>query len=98
MSAEAKHASYLYYGTKRHFIKPIKAKVLSWSEGGKRFFSRGHFVSGVYAGRKSTGRTKGTRSTPKNSTKLRWFERAWNKRRTKTLNKVSKGITKIFGF
>ena len=34
-------------GTKDHFIKPVKGKVLSWIEGGQRFFSKGHFVKGI---------------------------------------------------
>lgn len=34
-------------GTKRHFIKPIKKLVLTWVIFGVRFFSRGHFVSGI---------------------------------------------------
>ena len=33
-------------GTRRHFIKPTN-KVLSWIENGQRFFSKGHFVSGI---------------------------------------------------
>jgi len=36
-------------GTKRHFIKPIFKKALSWVLRGVRFFSKGHFVSGIEA-------------------------------------------------
>ena len=35
------------HGTKDHFIKPTNKKVLSWIEGGQRFFSKGHFVKGI---------------------------------------------------
>ena len=35
------------HGTKGHFVKPTKKKTLSWIEGGQRFFSKGHFVSGI---------------------------------------------------
>ena len=34
-------------GTRRHFIKPIKKLVLTWVVFGVRFFSRGHWVSGI---------------------------------------------------
>jgi len=40
---------YLNFGTKAHFIKPVRAKVLSWVQGGERFFSKGHMVSGIKA-------------------------------------------------
>lgn len=36
-------------GTKRHFIKPIFKKALKWVLGQVRFFSKGHFVSGIEA-------------------------------------------------
>jgi len=36
-------------GTKRHFIKPVFKKALSWVLRGVRFFSKGHFVSGIEA-------------------------------------------------
>jgi hypothetical protein len=36
-------------GTKRHFVKPVTKKALSWVLGGIRFFSKGHFVSGIEA-------------------------------------------------
>jgi hypothetical protein len=36
-------------GTKRHFIKPVAKKALSWVLRGVRFFSKGHFVSGIEA-------------------------------------------------
>lgn len=35
------------HGTKDHFIKPVKAKALSFIENGQRFFSKGHFVKGI---------------------------------------------------
>ena len=37
------------HGTRDHFIAPVNAKVLSWIEDGKRFFSKGHFVKGITA-------------------------------------------------
>lgn len=40
---------YFEEGTKRHFIKPMVKKALSWVEGTLRFFSKGHFVSGIQA-------------------------------------------------
>lgn len=36
-------------GTKRHFVKPVFKKALSWIFEGIRFFSKGHFVSGMEA-------------------------------------------------
>jgi hypothetical protein len=37
-------------GTKRHFIKPVKAKALAWvGADGKTKFSKGHWVSGITA-------------------------------------------------
>ncbi len=36
-------------GTKRHFIKPVFKKALSWVLGQVRYFSKGHFVSGIEA-------------------------------------------------
>ena len=36
-------------GTKRHFIKPIKKKALMWITLGVKYFSRGHYVSGIVA-------------------------------------------------
>lgn len=37
-------------GTKRHFIKPVTAKALSWIVGGfVKAFSKGHYVSGIQA-------------------------------------------------
>ena len=35
------------HGTKKHFIKPIEKKALSFIENGQRFFSKGHFVKGI---------------------------------------------------
>lgn len=88
-----KYASYLYYGTKRHFIAPRKAKVLAWGDGN---FPKGHWVSGVWAGKERTGRAKGTRSTPKNTKELRWLDKAWNKRRRKTLARIIVYLEKSF--
>ena len=34
-------------GTKRHFIRPNTATVLSWFDQGVRLFSKGHWVSGI---------------------------------------------------
>ena len=36
-------------GTKRHFVKPVFKKALTWVLEGIRFFSKGHFVSGIEA-------------------------------------------------
>jgi hypothetical protein len=36
-------------GTKRHFIKPVLKKALRWFQGGVKFFSKGHYVSGIEA-------------------------------------------------
>lgn len=47
VGARAKHAKFLAFGTKRHFIQPIKAKALHWRSGGASFFSKGHFVKGI---------------------------------------------------
>ena len=33
--------------TQKWFVKPDSSKSLSWTQGGSRFFSKGHFVSGV---------------------------------------------------
>lgn len=40
---------WLHSGTKRHFVKPTKAKALSWVQDGERRLSKGHFVSGIIA-------------------------------------------------
>lgn len=44
---------YQHRGTKAHFIRPKKKKALSWVANpgihGKRFFSKGHRVSGIKA-------------------------------------------------
>ena len=42
-----KLASWLHFGTKSHFIAPVRAKVLSWVWLGERFFSKGHYVNGI---------------------------------------------------
>ena len=34
-------------GTRRHFVKPIHGKVLSWVSGYVRLFSKGHWVRGI---------------------------------------------------
>lgn len=36
-------------GTKRHFIKPVIKKALRFFEGVLKFFSKGHYVSGIEA-------------------------------------------------
>lgn len=36
-------------GTKRHFIKPVFKKALSWALENVRYFSKGHYVSGIEA-------------------------------------------------
>lgn len=40
---------YFEEGTKRHFIKPVFKKALRWFEGSIKFFSKGHYVSGIQA-------------------------------------------------
>lgn len=40
---------YFEEGTKRHFIKPRFKKALRWMQDGVKFFSRGHYVSGLQA-------------------------------------------------
>ena len=40
-------AKFLYYGTKRHYVAPVRASALSWVQNGERRFSKGHFVSGI---------------------------------------------------
>ncbi len=49
ISSEKHYASYIYYGTKRHFVKPRNKKALAFKVGGKQYFSMGHFVSGIKA-------------------------------------------------
>ena len=39
--------SYLHFGTKSHFIRPVKAKALHWIQNGEDRFSKGHMVSGI---------------------------------------------------
>jgi len=36
-------------GTKRHFIKPKLKKALRWFQDGVKYFSKGHYVSGIQA-------------------------------------------------
>jgi len=42
-------AGFLYYGTSRHWVEPVRASALSWIDpkSGNRRFSMGHFVSGI---------------------------------------------------
>lgn len=42
-------SNFLYYGTSRHWIEPVRASALSWVDpkSGTRRFSMGHFVSGI---------------------------------------------------
>lgn len=40
-------ATYQHYGTRRHWIEPVNKQALSWVEGSKRYFSKGHYVSGI---------------------------------------------------
>ena len=40
---------YFEEGTKRHFIKPILKKALRWFQYGVKYFSKGHYVSGIQA-------------------------------------------------
>lgn len=42
-------SKFLYYGTKRHWVEPVRASALSWVQDGTRRFSKGHFVSGIKA-------------------------------------------------
>lgn len=47
VSSDVEYSTFLYYGTKRHFVAPVNKTALSWSQGGTRFFSKGHWVSGI---------------------------------------------------
>ncbi len=47
ITSDVVYSEYLYYGTRDHFIKPVKAKALSWVQNGQRRFSQGHTVSGI---------------------------------------------------
>lgn len=38
---------YLNHGTRTHYVAPVKAQALHWTEGGQHFFSKGHVVSGI---------------------------------------------------
>lgn len=42
-------SSFLYYGTSRHWVEPVRASALSWvdQKTGERRFSKGHWVSGI---------------------------------------------------
>jgi hypothetical protein len=44
-------AGFLYYGTSRHWVEPVRASALSWVDpkSGTRLFSMGHWVSGIKA-------------------------------------------------
>ena len=57
LGTDSKSALYTEFGTRRHFIKPTRSKVLSWQAAdGSRAFSRGHFVSGIRVGTPATPR------------------------------------------
>ncbi len=92
IGASAPHAKHLYYGTKRHFVKPKSGGKLRWTEGGFTRYSKGHWVSGVWAGKKRTGRESGTRSTPKSAKELRWIEKEVKKK--KSMDLISEAIAK----
>ncbi len=47
ISSDVFYSEYLYYGTRDHFIAPVNASALSWTQGGQRFYSKGHMVSGI---------------------------------------------------
>lgn len=50
MSSELnERANWLHYGTRMHFVAPVKAKALSWVQDGVRRFSKGHNVKGIQA-------------------------------------------------
>lgn len=40
-------ASFLEHGTKRHWVEPNRAPVMTWERNGERYFSMGHWISGV---------------------------------------------------
>lgn len=40
---------YFEEGTKRHFIKPRLRKALRWVQDGIKYFSKGHYISGIQA-------------------------------------------------
>ena len=39
--------NYLNHGTRTHYVAPVRAQALHWTEGGQHFFSKGHVVSGI---------------------------------------------------
>lgn len=45
------YAFYLELGTAPHWVAPVTKQALSWEQDGKRFFSKGHMVSGIMATR-----------------------------------------------
>jgi hypothetical protein len=47
LDTKVKHAIYLHEGTKAHWIEPVEAEALHWTQYGKHFFSKGHIVSGI---------------------------------------------------
>lgn len=46
---KAPHGKFIYFGTQGHIVKPRNKKALSFVNGSERFFSKGHFVSGIKA-------------------------------------------------
>jgi hypothetical protein len=40
-------ATFLSEGTITHWVEPVTAQALHWTEGGVDFFSKGHMVSGI---------------------------------------------------
>lgn len=44
-------ANYQHFGTHAHWIRPRRAKVLAWRQGGRWRFSMGHRVRGIKAKR-----------------------------------------------
>ena len=47
VSSDIFYSKFLYDGTKRHFVAPVNKLALSWTQGGTRFFSKGHWFRGL---------------------------------------------------
>lgn len=98
LSASAPHAKHLYYGTKAHFVAPVKASALSWVQNGQRRYSGGHWVSGVWAGKQRTNRgamrnhATNSADTRKNAKETRWFEKMWTARKFEAQRKILKTL------
>jgi hypothetical protein len=45
----APYGKFVHNGTEQHWVGPKNGKALSWFQGGKRVFSKGHLVAGIKA-------------------------------------------------